>query len=208
MKKVIALVLALVCVLGVVGCSADNYEQPVVMNGILAEVTEVIDDGSCKVVVTGKDNNFDNGDNLTIHYNSIQENSEKTDKQLEKGDIIAVTYSEYEEIDGAYIISVEYVSLQIDIAHTEVETIDYPPMVMLNDILYTATSYSGDKKDFTVVGKIESCIDYGVPTENNQANDTLVGCEIYTTSSAPDFIFVLNNGVYSPYKSTDEAGIE
>jgi len=79
---------------------------------------------------------------------------------------------------------------------------------MFNDILYTATNYSGDKEDLSVVGKIESCIDYGVPTKNNQANDTLVGCEIYTTSSAPDFIFVLNNGVYSPYKSTDGVGIE
>lgn len=90
----------------------------------------------------------------------------------------------------------------------EVEPIDYPPMVMFNDILYTATSYSGDKKDLAIVGKIDSCIDYGVPIENNQANDSLVGCEIYTTSSAADFIFVLNNGVYSPYKSTDRVGIE
>ena len=95
-----------------------------------------------------------------------------------------------------------------EVAPTEVESIDYPPMVMFNDILYTAASYLGDKEDLSVVGKIESCIDYGVPTENNQANDTLVGCEIYTTSSASGFIFVLNNGVYSPYKSTDGAGIE
>ena len=81
-------------------------------------------------------------------------------------------------------------------------------MVMFNDMLYTATNYSGEIKDLSVVGKIESCIDYGVPTENNQANDLLVGCEIYTTPSAPDFIFVLSNDVYSPYKSTDGAGIE
>ena len=93
-------------------------------------------------------------------------------------------------------------------APTEIETIDYSPMVMFNDILYTATDYSGEKKDLSVVGKIESCIDYGVPTENNQANTSLVGAEIYTTSSAPDFIFVLNNGEYSSYKSTDGTGIE
>ena len=112
MKKYIALVLALVCVFSLVACSNDNNEKSVVMNGILAEVTEVIDNGSCKVVVTGKDDNFDNGDTLTVHYNSIQENSEKTDKQLEVGDIIAVTYSEYEETDGAYSVVVPYVSLQ------------------------------------------------------------------------------------------------
>ena len=81
---------------------------------------------------------------------------------------------------------------------------DYPPMVMFNDILYSAASYlDNHKEDLTVAGKIESCIDYGVPTENNQANDPLVGCEIYTTTSAPDFIFVLYNGAYSSYKATE-----
>lgn len=76
-------------------------------------------------------------------------------------------------------------------------------MVMFNNILYTATYYSGDKEDLAVVGKIESYIDNDVPTENNQANVSFVGCEIYATSSAPDFIFVLNNGIYSAYKSTN-----
>jgi len=248
---------------------ADNI--PVAMNGILAEVIELLDNGSCKVEVTGEDSNFSNGDTLTIHYNDVHGSSDKADKQLEVGDTIAVTYDDYKETNGAYSISVEYVDLietttqnteadtvqfhdkklnradlsaetlewlerynslteeeQLaissipsdlyelcgygnateDIAPTEVEPIDYPPMVMFNNILYTATSYSGNKEDLTAVGGIESYIDYGVPTENNQANDALVGCEIYTSSSAPDFIFVLNNGVYSPYKSTDGTGIE
>ena len=79
--------------------------------GIHAEVTELLDNGSCEVVVTGEDSNFSNGDTLTIHYNFIQENSEKTNKQLEVGDIIAVTYASYEETDGVYSISVEYVDL-------------------------------------------------------------------------------------------------
>ena len=87
-------------------------------------------------------------------------------------------------------------------------SIDYPSMVMFNNVLYTQTYYSGNKEDLSVVGKIESYIDYGVPTENNQANDPFVGCEIYATSSAPDFIFVLNNGIYSSYKSTAGADTE
>ena len=123
-----------------------------------------------------------------------------------------VSYDEYREgnhfYNHAYASYVEVAEECLELPDIEVEQIDYSPMVMFNDILYTATSYSGDKEDLSVVGKIESYIDYGVPTENNQANDTLVGCEIYITSSAPDFIFVLNNGVYSPYKSTDGAGIE
>ena len=80
---------------------------------------------------------------------------------------------------------------------------DYPPMVMFNDTLYSAASYLANKEDLTMVGKIESCIDFGVPTENNQANDPLVGCEIYTTPSDPECIFVLYNGVYSAYKATE-----
>lgn len=177
MKKLIALVLALVCVLGLVGCSNS------------ADETETI---------SFHDKTFNKADLSadTIEwlekYNELSE-----DEQLAISSIPSDLY----ELCG-------YGNATEEVAPTEVESIDYPPMVMFNDILYTATSYSGDKEDLSVVGKIESCIDYGVPTENNQANDTLVGCEIYTTSSAPDFIFVLNNGVYSPYKSTDGAGIE
>ncbi|MBQ3165698.1 MAG: hypothetical protein IJC02_14405 [Lachnospiraceae bacterium] len=88
-----------------------------------------------------------------------------------------------------------------EVAPADIEPLDYPPMVMFNNILYTAANYSGDKENLSVVGKIESCVDYGIPTENNQANDSLLGCEIYTTSSTSEFIFVLNNDVYSPYKA-------
>lgn len=83
----------------------------------------------------------------------------------------------------------------------DTDNYDYPPMVMFNDVLYTAASYMGDKSELTLVGKIESCIDYGIPTENNQANDPLLGCEIYAVSTAPGFIFVLNHGRYSSYKT-------
>lgn len=104
------------CLCLVVGLFANSFIKPSTTQvplpgGILAEVTEVIDNGSCKVVVTGKDDNFTYGDSLTIHYNSIQGNSDKADKQLEVGDIIAVTYSDYEETNGTYSISVEYVDL-------------------------------------------------------------------------------------------------
>ena len=85
-----------------------NHPLP---GGIIAEVTELIDEGSCRVVVTGKDGFFTYGDTLTICYDFIQENSEETDKQLELGDMIVVTYAKYEEKDGAFYITVPYVSL-------------------------------------------------------------------------------------------------
>ena len=112
MKKLLALVLALVCVLTLFGCSADNNSKPVVMNGIYAEVTELIDNGICEVVVTGKDSNFDIGDTLVIHYNTIRGNSDEVEKQLEVGDTIVVTYEKHEEKDGSIHIAVEYVDLK------------------------------------------------------------------------------------------------
>ena len=142
-----------------------------------------------------------------VFHNKVfnkSELSEETLEWLEKYNLLspeeqlAISYvpSELRTAEGGEVVVDEY----------EIEKVDYPPMVMFNGVLYTATSYSGDKENLTSVGKIESCIDYGVPTENNQANDALVGCEIYTTSSASDYIFVLNNGIYSPYKVAD--GIE
>ena len=176
MKKLIALVLSLVCVFSLVACSNSR-------------------DGN--ETVTFHDKTFNKADlseetlEWLEHYNTLS-----SEEQLAISSIPADLF----KLCG-------YGNAAETVADESGQT-DYPPMVMFNDILYTATSYSGDKKDLSVVGKIESSIDYGVPTENNQANDTLVGCEIYITSSAPDFIFVLNNGVYSPYKSTDGAGIE
>lgn len=85
-----------------------NHPLP---GGIIAEVTELIDSKSCRVVVTGEDGFFGYGDTVTIYYDSIQENSEKTDKLLELGDTIVVTYAKYEEKDGVFSITVPYVNL-------------------------------------------------------------------------------------------------
>lgn len=128
---------AAACLCLVVGLFANSFiklstTQVPLPGGILAEVTELIDNKSCEVVVTGEDSNFSNGDALTIHYNSIRDNSDKADKQLEVGDIIAVTYSDYEEINGTYSISVEYVDLVkptsgecLELLDIEPETVQY-----------------------------------------------------------------------------------
>ena len=105
------------CLCLVVGLFANSFIKPSttqvpLSGGILAEVTEVIDNGSCEVVVTGKDSNFDIGDTLVIHYNAIRGNSDEVEKQLEVGDTIAVTYEKLEEKDGSIHIAVEYVDLK------------------------------------------------------------------------------------------------
>ena len=237
MKKLIALVLSLVCVFSLVACSnsrdgnetvtfhdktfnkadlseetlewLEHYntlssEEQLAISSIPADLYKLCGYGNAAEIVADesetvsfRDKTFNKADlseetlEWLEHYNTLS-----SEEQLAISSIPADLY----KLCG-------YGNAAETVADESGQT-DYPPMVMFNDILYTATSYSGDKKDLSVVGKIESSIDYGVPTENNQANDTLVGCEIYITSSAPDFIFVLNNGVYSPYKSTDGAGIE
>ena len=130
--------------------------------------------------------------------------SEETLEWLEKYNLL----SPEEQLSISYVPSELRTSEGGEVVADEIEPVDYSPMVMFNNVLYVATDYSGNLEEFTLVGKIDSCIDYGIPTENNQANDDLVGCEIYTTSSAPDYIFVLNNGNYSPYISTEGEGIE
>lgn len=84
----------------------------------------------------------------------------------------------------------------------EDKTNDYPPMVMFEGVLYSATS--GQDIDISSlkldeVGVVSSYTADGLPSNNNQANDDLVGCKIYRAEDLPDYIFVLNNGDYSPY---------
>lgn len=80
---------------------------------------------------------------------------------------------------------------------------DYPPMVMYNDTLYKTAGYNVDDLSFSELdelGEIQSTIDYGVPKENFQANDSLMGCKIYSSQTADDYIFVLYGETYLPYK--------
>ena len=80
---------------------------------------------------------------------------------------------------------------------------DYPPMVMYNDTLYKTADYNVDDlslSELNELGEIQSTIDYGVPKENFQANDALMGCKIYSSQTADDYIFVLYGETYLAYK--------
>ena len=203
MKKYIALVLALVCVLGLVGCKPEEATDLIELDEVSAFVSEkgyTAEDFKEKLVGQFNEDIIHSWGEPDVQFSGFWGHSWYLD---DNNDMYISLY--YDE--NGYVEEIN-IGSNTDIDPIEVAPTSYPPMVMFNNTLYIATSYSGDKKDLSVVGKIESSIDYGVPTENNQANDALVGCEIYTASSAPDFIFVLNNGIYSPYKSTDGAGIE
>ncbi len=225
MKKVLAIMLVLTIAFGVIGCS--NLKE-ITKDDIVDKIYTYEKDGfGGNFTITIKaDGTFNYYEGFLSSHIGMGEWSfsdgmltlfEKTSR--------FVTANEIEEVINSYSFLVEkdtliFVDKGLDngsgnFRYVKVKdgekffgSIYYPSMVMFNDILYIGTYYSGDKEDLSVVGKIESYIDYGVPSENNQANDPFVGCEIYTTSSAPDFIFVLNNGIYSSYKSTDGAGTE
>lgn len=75
-----------------------------VQGGVLAEVVNILDDGRYEIKITGKDQNFANDDIVIINCDYI--NSEEVGTViLNKGDIIAVTYSEFEKEGSTYEIT-------------------------------------------------------------------------------------------------------
>lgn len=78
---------------------------------------------------------------------------------------------------------------------------DVAPMVYVNDTLYIQSSdqkgYPEQKDEFIYLGKIESMVsEEGAPKENFQANDRIVGCEVYQYG---ENIVVHINGAYWLY---------
>lgn len=78
---------------------------------------------------------------------------------------------------------------------------DYPPMIMFNGTLYSTSSYTPNRDSLLLAGQVESFVDDGLPTKNNQANHNIVGCDIYISDTAPDYIFVYYKQTYSSYKA-------
>ena len=92
---------------------------------------------------------------------------------------------------------------------------DAAPMVYVNDTLYIQSSdqkgYPEQKDDFVYLGKILSDVtNYqgdgadGIPKENFQANDPIVGCEVYQYG---ENIVVKINGSYWLYMKYGEPEI-
>ena len=78
---------------------------------------------------------------------------------------------------------------------------DIAPMVYVNDTLYMLSgdrqSYPEWKEEFVYLGKIESAVSSDTqPTENFQANDPIVGCEVYQYGEE---LVVKIQDVYWPY---------
>lgn len=78
---------------------------------------------------------------------------------------------------------------------------DLAPMVYVNDTLYMQSSgqegYTEWKEEFSYLGKIESAVSSDrEPGQNFQANDPIVGCEVYQYG---DDVVIKINGSYWLY---------
>lgn len=69
------------------------------VSGVLAEVTEILNDNQFEAVITGEDGNFNKNDVVTVTY----ESNEKI--VIAIGDTVAITYSKFEKTGRGYKIS-------------------------------------------------------------------------------------------------------
>lgn len=87
---------------------------------------------------------------------------------------------------------------------------DLAPMVYVNDMLYIQSTdqqgYPEWKDEFVYLGKIESTVsEDGAPHENFQANDPIVGCEVYQYG---ENIVVCIHDAYWLYTKYEETEID
>lgn len=80
---------------------------------------------------------------------------------------------------------------------------DMPPLIMYDGYLYKNDSFDGNLDNLINVGIVQSYVSNGIPTKNYEANDDLIGCKIYLIEDS-NYIFVLNDGRYLPYKKLQE----
>ena len=101
MKRNLAIIL--IISLSMVGCSQSKHSEEVsfaksvVQYGITAEVTEFLEDRQYKVETIGGDENFVIGDIVIVNCDYTAGKVEQD--ILKTGDIIAITYSEFEKTD-------------------------------------------------------------------------------------------------------------
>lgn len=89
-----------------------------------------------------------------------------------------------------------------------VSAADVAPMVYVNDTLYKQSGdqqgYPEYRDEFVYLGKIESQVSSeGAPQENFQANDPIIGCEVYQYGE--DLVVYINGSywLYKKYPDTD-----
>ena len=201
MKKLLCLVLALLCMAVFVSCKQDNGEEldfsPAYFT---AEVLEVYEESILvKIIDKGNSSFFDE----QVYVRDVNAEANYT-----VGDHVKVRYGGvFPQYDPPQV-GAESIMLT-DEKGNELPTKEDPamvggdliPSVYVNDTLYISANHIAScltlSEDCTYLGEVTECVGAGnVPTENFQANTAGVGAEIYQYHSV---IYVLQNGVYCPY---------
>lgn len=163
MKKCITIILSILCVLSLVGCSEKESVGDISSVSFQATVLEVNDNYYLIEPVEGSEE-LKSADQITVPMKNIDPSLEP-----EVGDVIEIEYSgEIAESYPAQITDVYSIKVV-----KEAEQWDLIPMVMVNGELYLDTGYEStvDGRCGVMDGEITSEVDGSKkPTENNQSN--------------------------------------
>lgn len=120
------------------------------------------------------------GFSLTVHHGSEAPAPPETWEEAPMAEAPAEEAAPMEEAAPAKEPSAEEVPAE----ESEAPAGDLESMVYVNDILYRLSpnqeSYQERAEDFTYLGEIESAVSSdSIPKQNLQANDPIIGCEVY-----------------------------
>ena len=206
MKKLLCLVLALLCMAVFVSCKQDSIEEPDFSPAYFTgEVLEVYEESILvKIIDKGNSPFFDE----QVYVRDVNAEANYT-----VGDRVKVRYGGvFPQYDPPQVGAESIV--RIDEKGNELPTKEDPtmvggdliPSVYVNDTLYTSANHIACctelSENCTYLGEVAECVGSGnVPTENFHANHAPAGAEIYQYYSV---IYVLQNGMYCPYTAAEE----
>lgn len=166
-SKLILTLLAAICVLsGCAGSNTGGEEETVIMRATVTSFEKA------SFLVTPEDGSEElkSSDSFYISSQYLPE-----DTELKVGDQVEITYSGY--IKETYPASLEKITevkiLESGTEEQSAENIrgDYPACVMIDGIIYKDTGYCNSMIGCgTMDGVINSSVNHGLPTENDQSN--------------------------------------
>lgn len=206
MKKLLYLVLTLLCMAAFVSCKQDNGEEldfsPAYFTG---EVMEIYEESILvKIIDKGNSSFFDE----QVHVRDVNAKANYT-----VGDQLKILYGGiFPQFDPPQVGAESIV--KIDSEGKEIPTDEEPvmvggsliPSICVNDTVYTSAYHVACCTELSenciYLGEVTECVgSSNVPTENFHANYAPVGAEVYQYYSV---IYVKQNGVYCPYTAAEE----
>ena len=204
MKKLLTIVLALLCVAVFASCKQDVENADFGDAYFTGEVVEVYEESFLvKLIDKGNCAFFDE----QVYVRDVNAKINYT-----VGDHVKVRYGGvFHQYDPPQVGAESIVI--IDEKGNEVSTKEKPamvggdliPSIYVNDTLYTSAYHIASCMELSekcvYLGEVTECVGTGnVPTENFQANHAPVGTEIYQYYSV---IYMLQNGMYCPYTAAE-----